>query len=80
MDHVPVRDGRPCIFKVVRVSGTIRKAEEEAIRQAKRLILAAKDESGSAQTSLLATRQEQDQTMLDITDDSSDREMDDQDG
>ncbi|KAM3516286.1 hypothetical protein MY11210_000045 [Beauveria gryllotalpidicola] len=43
MDHVPVKDGRPCMFRVVRVSGTIRKAEEEAIRQARALVLAAKD-------------------------------------
>lgn len=43
MDHIPVKDGRPCTFRVVRVSGTIRKAEEEAIRQARALILAAKD-------------------------------------
>ncbi|KJZ78029.1 hypothetical protein HIM_02666 [Hirsutella minnesotensis 3608] len=44
MDHVPVRDGRPCIFRVVRVSGTMRKAEEEAIRQARALVLAAQKE------------------------------------
>lgn len=43
MDHVPVKDGRSCTFRVVRVSGTIRKAEEEAIRQARALILAAKE-------------------------------------
>jgi ribonuclease P/MRP protein subunit POP5 len=49
MDAVPTKDGpgRPCIFRVVRVSGTIRKAEEEAIRQAKQLILAAKGEAGT---------------------------------
>lgn len=51
MDHVPVKDGRPCTFRVVRVSGTIRKAEEEAIRQARTLILAAKD--GSALSAFL---------------------------
>lgn len=47
MDHVPTRDGRgrSCIYRVVRVSGTIRKAEEEAIRQAKQLIIAAKEEA-----------------------------------
>ncbi|KAJ6780823.1 hypothetical protein PWT90_00510 [Aphanocladium album] len=45
MDHVPVKDGRPCVFRVVRVSGTIRKAEEEAIRQARALVLAAKEGS-----------------------------------
>ncbi|KAK0722086.1 Rpp14/Pop5 family-domain-containing protein [Lasiosphaeria miniovina] len=44
MHHVPVRNGRPCIFRVVRVSGTIRKVEEEAVRRAKLLILAAKRE------------------------------------
>lgn len=44
MDHVPVKDGKPCIFRVVRVSGTIRKVEEEVIRRAKGLILAAKEE------------------------------------
>ncbi|RCI08382.1 hypothetical protein L249_8978 [Ophiocordyceps polyrhachis-furcata BCC 54312] len=43
MDHVPVKNGRPCIFRVVRVSGTMRKVEEEAIRQARKLILTAKE-------------------------------------
>jgi ribonuclease P/MRP protein subunit POP5 len=44
MSRVPVRDGRPCVFRVVRVSGTVRKVEEEAVRRAKLLVLAAKDE------------------------------------
>jgi len=44
MDRLPTKDGRRCIYRVVRVSGTIRKVEEEAIRRAKLLILAAKDE------------------------------------
>ena len=35
--------GQPCIFRVVRVSGTIKKVEEEAIRRAQRLISAARD-------------------------------------
>ncbi|OJJ44948.1 hypothetical protein ASPZODRAFT_17860 [Penicilliopsis zonata CBS 506.65] len=41
MTHVPEgRDAaRPCVFRVVRVSGTIRKAEEEAIRRARREIV-----------------------------------------
>ncbi|CAK7224087.1 RNA-binding protein pop5 [Sporothrix bragantina] len=42
MRSVPVRNGRPCIFRVARVGGTIRKVEEEAIRQARTLILATK--------------------------------------
>jgi ribonuclease P/MRP protein subunit POP5 len=53
MDHVPVKDGRPCIFRVVRVSGTIRKAEEEAIRQARALVLAAKE--GTQHSAFLPT-------------------------
>ncbi|EWZ42163.1 hypothetical protein FOCG_02656 [Fusarium oxysporum f. sp. radicis-lycopersici 26381] len=78
MDHVPVKDGRPCIFRVVRVSGTIRKAEEEAIRQAKRLILAAKEDTDS-QSSLAISLRHQDEMVLDVNDASSDEEMDDAD-
>ncbi|KAI9930528.1 hypothetical protein ASPWEDRAFT_171155 [Aspergillus wentii DTO 134E9] len=33
---------RPCVFRVIRVSGTIRKAEEEAIRRARKEIVRAK--------------------------------------
>jgi ribonuclease P/MRP protein subunit POP5 len=39
MTSVPVKDGKNCVFRVVRVSGTIRKAEEEAIRKAREMIL-----------------------------------------
>lgn len=54
MSRVPIRDGRPCIFRVVRVSGTIRKIEEEAVRRAKLLVLAAKDElAGKSSTEAL---------------------------
>lgn len=76
MDHVPVKDGRPCVFRVVRVSGTIRKAEEEAIRQARKLILAAKAEASPA-NDILSTLapNEHDQLMLDVTDNSSDDDM-----
>ncbi len=53
MDRVPVKNGKPCIFRVVRVSGTIRRVEEEAIRRAKALVLAAKDEmAGKSSTAL----------------------------
>jgi len=45
MTQIPgVRDGRNCVFRVVRVSGTIRKAQEEAVRRARELILAAQRE------------------------------------
>lgn len=33
---------RPCVFRVVRVSGTIRKAEEEAIRRGRREVVRAR--------------------------------------
>ena len=42
MTQVPVRDGKNCVFQVVRVSGTIRKAEEEAIRRARDMVLKAR--------------------------------------
>ncbi|CEI68883.1 hypothetical protein FVEN_g11188 [Fusarium venenatum] len=78
MDHVPVKDGRSCIFRVVRVSGTIRKAEEEAIRQAKRLILAAQEDT-SPKSSFSSLRNQEDMVLA-INDASSDEEMDDADG
>ncbi|KAH7160272.1 Rpp14/Pop5 family-domain-containing protein [Dactylonectria estremocensis] len=75
MDRIPVRDGKPCIFRVVRVSGTIRKAEEEAIRQAKKLILAAKEESSGAKSTFASALQTQEPMSLDVTDESSDEDM-----
>jgi ribonuclease P/MRP protein subunit POP5 len=52
------------------VSGTIRKAEEEAIRQAKSLILAARQDTESSGL-LLADAREEEQVM-DVDDDSDD--------
>ncbi|PHH87170.1 hypothetical protein CDD83_9235 [Cordyceps sp. RAO-2017] len=77
MDHVPVKDGRPCTFRVVRVSGTMRKAEEEALRQARSLILAAKHETSSSTTTFTthppAVPQDlRDHAMLDVSSDPSD--------
>lgn len=45
MNTVPVYNGKHCVYRVVRVSGTIRKAEEEAIRRARELILKAQRDS-----------------------------------
>lgn len=53
MSHVPATGGPagkkasegrdcPCVFRVLRVSGTMRKAEEEAIRRARREIVRAR--------------------------------------
>ena len=33
MSRVPVDNGKRCVFRVIRVSGTIRKAQEEAVRR-----------------------------------------------
>lgn len=43
-------EARACAIQVVRVSGTIKKAEEEAIRRARAAILRAKRESGEGST------------------------------
>lgn len=45
MTKVPIKDGKNCVFQVIRVSGTIRKAEEEAIRRAREIILRARREA-----------------------------------
>ncbi|KAG0653089.1 Ribonuclease P MRP subunit POP5 [Hyphodiscus hymeniophilus] len=44
MTILPIKNGKSCVFRVVRVSGTIRKAEEEAIQRARQLILKARRE------------------------------------
>ena len=41
---------RTCVMQVVRVSGTIKKAEEEAIRRAKTAILRARKEAAESAT------------------------------
>ena len=56
MDRVPVKNGAACTFRVVRVSGTIRKVEEEAVRRARQLILAAKDAGTQNKPAILAAR------------------------
>src|SRR5205085_8991263 len=46
MDHVPVKNGKHCVMRVVRVSGTMRKAGEEAVERDRRLIGRAKEAEG----------------------------------
>lgn len=53
MDRLPVKNGRPCSFRVVRVSGTIRKIEDEAIRRARLLVMAARHEMGGQNSDAL---------------------------
>lgn len=88
MDKVPLpnKNGKNCIFRVVRVSGTIRKAEEEAIRRAREIILRAKrsmgDQSGAALEAILgksdskAVVTDNEVLMLDASDDDMDDEDD----
>ncbi|CAI4210647.1 unnamed protein product [Parascedosporium putredinis] len=74
MDQIPVSDGSSCIFRVVRVSGTIRKAEQEAIRRARQLILAAKADSESGSLSSVFGQPGNSETvdlMDDVMDESS---------
>lgn len=82
MDKVPLpnKDGKNCIFRVVRVSGTIRKAEEEAIRRARDMILRAKremgDQSGASLEAILGKGEKVgDMEVLCV--DGSDEEMED---
>ncbi len=55
MNAVPVKNGRNCVFRVIRVSGTIRKAEAEAIRSAREMILRARREIGDQSTATLVS-------------------------
>lgn len=47
------KQGRACVMQVVRVSGTIRKAEEEVVRRARDAILRARREGGDGLGGLL---------------------------
>lgn len=77
MDRVPTKHGpdKPCIFRVVRVSGTIKKVEQEAVRRARLLVLAAKDEmsgkGSDALSSLFGSKDSANEvSMVDVDDDS----------
>ncbi|KAK0627258.1 Rpp14/Pop5 family-domain-containing protein [Immersiella caudata] len=76
MNRLPFKDGRPCVYRVVRVSGTIRKVEEEAVRRAKLFILAAKEEMAGKPTSgaldALLRGKEQGRSLAMVVDDDGD--------
>lgn len=85
MDRIPVRDGEPAIFRVVRVSGTMRKAQQECIRRARQIVLAVKDHETAQPDDALDSifggkRQNQGVVLGDIESnddgDSNDAEMD----
>ena len=69
MTHLPLtrsqKRPQPCVMRVVRVSGTIKKAEEEAIRRAKASIMKAKrDEGGGGVDGLLGMLGEEEEQSL----------------
>jgi ribonuclease P/MRP protein subunit POP5 len=86
MTNLPGKDGKNCVFRVVRVSGTIRKAQEEAIRRARELILAAqRDHNGRGDTTLEGifgkteeTTSTNDVQMVDRSDSEEEAESDDE--
>lgn len=91
MNSVPVKNGKKCVFRVVRVSGTIRKTEEEAIRRAREMILKARRELGEQSGSTLekmfgssnkdtTTNSMKEVTMVDRSDSEEDEELSDGNG
>lgn len=74
MDKLPTNNGKPCVFRVVRVSGTIRKVEEEAIRRAKMLMLAAEEEAAGRNSHALDNLFGRKATDMDVTMVSADDE------
>ncbi|KAH6676585.1 Rpp14/Pop5 family-domain-containing protein [Halenospora varia] len=53
MNNIPIKNGKKCVYRVVKVSGTIRKVEEETIRKAKEMIVKARREMGQQSESTL---------------------------
>lgn len=85
METVPVKNGKSCVFNVVHVSGTIRKAEEKAIERARNLMIRARrllgeqseaqlDNMFGKESNTMAPEQDSDAMMLDR--DTSDAEDD----
>ncbi len=91
MTSVPIKNGKGCIFRVVRVSGTIRLAQDEAIRRAREFILKAKSAQGDKSDSVLegilgngkaqaGATTDRDIMEVDRSDSEEDVEMSDRDG
>lgn len=77
IDRVPTKHGpsKPCIFRVVHVSGTIKHAEQEAVRRARLLIVAAQDEMAGRDSDALSAffggKDSKDVAMADVDDKSA---------
>jgi len=85
MNSVPVKDGRKCVFRVVRVSGTMKLAEKEVIRRAREMILKAQrkmDEHGDAALDAMfgnteiGVTNDRDTLMVDRSDSEEDEDTD----
>lgn len=84
MTKLPRPLDTPCVIHVVRVSGTIRKAEEEAIRRARESVLRARLSIGGGAQGLLkevvtADDGEEEDASMDGIEDDDDDEMDEDD-
>jgi len=86
INKVPIKNGKNCVFRVVRVSGTIKLAEKGAIRRARELILKAQREVGEQRDSTLegifgtadaTSTNDKDILMVDRSDSEEDEDSDD---
>lgn len=71
--------GRPCVFRVIRVSGTMRKAEEEAVRRARREIVRVRGLEGGVLGGLVGdveVSKDSARGVLPVVDDSADEDED----
>lgn len=84
MHKVPLEtkgEGMDCVFQVVKVSGTIRKVEEEAIKRARDVVERARKEAGEVSEKLLVSMYEgaADVGQMEVDIGGSDGEMEDDD-
>lgn len=79
MDRVPVGEGegKRCVFQVVRVSGTVRKVEEEAVRRARDLVTRVRREVGEEGRRMLEGMGKGGCGQMRVEIEDSDAEMDD---
>ncbi|XDG09274.1 hypothetical protein ABKA04_008889 [Annulohypoxylon sp. FPYF3050] len=83
MTSIPIKNGKPCVFRVIHVSGTMRKVEEEAVRRARALIFAAqndhKEKTDDPLSNIFGNSEPQSDVamadLINVEDDDSDIEM-----
>lgn len=79
MDRVPVGEGegKRCVFQVVRVSGTVKKVEGEAVRRARDLVTRVRKEVGEEGRRMLEGMGKGASGQMRVEIEDSDAEMDD---